>query len=100
MSDDESLSLFGKEEKGGGVEVSGIGEPGRDTVRYLSYACDCIVEGTRDTLGQEQLQNQIKIIRFSRTKALLFSKTDHILAKIPVLGNLTNMFLSQKKPRS
>ena len=47
MSDDESLSLFGKEEKGGGVEVSGIGEPGRDTVRYLSYAFDCIVEEQR-----------------------------------------------------
>ena len=51
MSDDESLSLFGKEEKGGGVEVSGIGEPGRDTVRYLSYAFDCIVEEQRASGG-------------------------------------------------
>ena len=30
--------------------------------------------------------------RFSHTKALLFKKRDHILAKIPVLGNLTNMY--------
>ena len=40
---------------------------------------------------QKQLKNQTKIIRFSRTKALIFSKKCHILAKIPVLGNLTHM---------
>ena len=32
-----------------------------------------------------------KIIRFRHMKALLFSKKDHTLAKISVLGNLTHM---------
>ena len=36
MSENESLSMFGREEEGGGVEVGGMGESGRDTVRFLS----------------------------------------------------------------
>ena len=40
MSDDESLSLFGKEEEGDGVEVDSMGKSGRDTVRFLSHARD------------------------------------------------------------
>ena len=40
MSENESLSMFGKEEEGGGVEVGGMGESGRDTVRFLSHALE------------------------------------------------------------
>ena len=47
--------------------------------------------GARDTIDQDQLKNQRYIIWFGHTKALLFSKKDHIWAKIPVLGNLTHM---------
>ena len=49
----------------------------------------CIL--VRDTIDQDQLKNQRYLIRFGHTKALLFSKKDHILAKIPVLGNLTHI---------
>ena len=45
-----------------------------------------------DTIDQDQLKNQRYIIRFGHTKALLLKKKDHILAKIPVLGNLTHMW--------
>ena len=44
-----------------------------------------------DTIDQDQLKNQRYIIRFGHTKALLLKKKDHILAKIPVLGNLTHI---------
>ena len=40
MSDEESLSLLGKEEEGDGVEAGGMGETGRDTVRFLSHALE------------------------------------------------------------
>ena len=37
------------------------------------------------------MKNEKYLIRFGHTKALLFKKKDHILAKIPVLGNLTHI---------
>ena len=40
MSGDESLSLFGKEEEGCGVEVGGMEESGKDMVRFLSHALE------------------------------------------------------------
>ena len=40
------------------------------------------------------MKNQRYIIRFGHTKALLLKKKDQILAKIPVLGNLTHMFIN------
>ena len=39
------------------------------------------------------MKNQVYLIRFGHTKALLFKKRDHILAKIPVLGNMTHMMI-------
>ena len=44
---------------------------------------------------KDQLKNQIYLIRFGHTKALLFTKKCHILSKIPVLGNLTHMSSSK-----
>ena len=52
-------------------------------------------KGARDTIDQDQLKNQKYLIRFGHTKALLFSKKGHILAKIPVLGNLTHMWTGE-----
>ena len=50
-----------------------------------------------DTLGQGELKYRPKLIRFSHRKALLFSKKDHSLAKIPILGNLTHMSGTMRK---
>ena len=49
------------------------------------------LQSEQDTIDQNQLKNQIYLIRFGHTKALLFKKKCHILSKIPVLGNLTHM---------
>ena len=47
-------------------------------------------KGPQDINDLDQLNNQAYLIRFGHTKALLLKK-GHILAKIPVLGNLTHM---------
>ena len=41
---------------------------------------------------------QVELLRCSHTKALLFSKKWHILAKIPVLGNLTHKLSNRLAP--
>ena len=48
-------------------------------------------------IGQDQLNNQIYLVRFGRAKVLTFSKNCHILAKILVLGNLTHMSVRMKR---
>ena len=50
MSEDESLSLFGKEEEGDGVEAGGMGETGRDTVRFISHALEYL-DGDNNSSG-------------------------------------------------
>ena len=44
-----------------------------------------------DTIDQNQLKNQIYLIRFGRTSALLFKKKGHEMTIFPVLGKLTHI---------
>ena len=48
----------------------------------------------KDTIDSKQLKNQIYLLRFGHTRALLFKKKGHEMAISPVLGKLTHMYLS------
>ena len=48
----------------------------------------------KDTIDSKQLKNQIYLLRFGHTRALLFKKKGHEMTISPVLGKLTHM---QKK---
>ena len=52
------------------------------------------LQSAQDPLSQEQLNNQIYLIRFSHTKALLLKKNRHKTDIFPVLQNLTHMAIS------
>ena len=45
----------------------------------------------KDTIDSKQLKNQIYLLRFGHTRALLFKKKGHEMAISPVLGKLTHM---------
>ena len=47
-------------------------------------------------MSQEQLNNQIYLIRFSHTSALLLKKNRHKADIFPVLQNLTHMCVSDR----
>jgi len=46
----------------------------------------------KDTIDSEQLKNQIYLLRFGHTRALLLKKKGHEMAISPVLGKLTHMW--------
>ena len=46
----------------------------------------------KDTIDSKQLKNQIYLLRFGHTRALLFKKKGHEMAISPVLGKLTHMY--------
>ena len=46
----------------------------------------------KDTIDSKQLKNQIYLLRFGHTRALLFLKKGHEMAISPVLGKLTHMY--------
>ena len=48
----------------------------------------------KDTIDSKQLKNQIYLLRFGHTRALLFKKKGHEMAISPVLGKLTHMCLN------
>ena len=58
----------------------------RSTVR-------CVGDG-KDTIDSKQLKNQIYLLRFGHTRALLFKKKGHEMAISPVLGKLTHMYFT------
>ena len=45
----------------------------------------------KDTIDSKQLKNQIYLLRFGHTRALLLKKKGHEMAISPVLGKLTHM---------
>ena len=45
----------------------------------------------KDTIDSKQLKNQIYLLRFGHTRALLLKKKGHEMAIFPVLGKLTHM---------
>ena len=45
----------------------------------------------KDTIDSKQLKNQIYLLRFGHTRALLFKKKGHEMAISPVLGKLTHI---------
>ena len=47
----------------------------------------------KDTIDSKQLKNQIYLLRFGHTRALLLKKKGHEMAISPVLGKLTHMLL-------
>ena len=47
----------------------------------------------KDTIDSKQLKNQIYLLRFGHTRALLFKKKGHKMAISPVLGKLTHMWI-------
>ena len=49
----------------------------------------------KDTIDSKQLKNQIYLLRFGHTRALLFKKKGHEMAISPVLGKLTHMYFCQ-----
>ena len=46
----------------------------------------------KDTIDSKQLKNQIYLLRFGHTRALLLKKKGHEMAISPVLGKLTHMW--------
>ena len=48
----------------------------------------------KDTIDSKQLKNQIYLLRFGHTRALLLKKKGHEMAISPVLGKLTHMYQS------
>ena len=50
----------------------------------------------KDTIDSKQLKNQIYLLRFGHTRALLLKKKGHEMAISPVLGKLTHMCVGQK----
>ena len=47
----------------------------------------------KDTIDSKQLKNQIYLLRFGHTRALLLKKKGHEMAISPVLGKLTHMYM-------
>ena len=47
----------------------------------------------KDTIDSKQLKNQIYLLRFGHTSALLLKKKWHEMAIFPVLGKLTHMLV-------
>ena len=47
----------------------------------------------KDTIDSKQLKNQIYLLRFGHTRALLLKKKGHEMAISPVLGKLTHIRL-------
>ena len=55
------------------------------------------LQSEQDTIDQNQLKNQIYLLRFGHTNVLLFEKIWHEMAKIPALQNLTHIYDSSTK---
>ena len=47
----------------------------------------------KDTIDSKQLKNQIYLLRFGHTRALLLKKKGHKMAISPILGKLTHMYI-------
>ena len=59
--------------------------------KIFSWARSGCFLGSQDPIGQDQLKNQVYLIRFGHTKALLFKKKWHERAIFPALQKLTHM---------
>ena len=51
----------------------------------------------KDTIDSKQLKNQIYLLRFGHTRALLFKKKGHEMAISPVLGKLTHICIYSRE---
>ena len=52
------------------------------------------LQSEQDTIDQNQLKNQIYLLRFGHTNVLLFEKIRHKMDKIPALHKLTHMLMA------
>ena len=68
------------------VEISGG--------KKFSRARSKCFNDAQDPIGQDQLKNQIYLLRFSHTRALLFKKKWRETAIFPALQKLTHMYLT------
>ena len=59
--------------------------------KLLSEIKQNIFWGAKDAIRKDQLKKRGQLIRFGHTKALLFQKKWHEMAKFPVLQKLTHM---------